>query len=102
MKLLVDSVEYSARNTRHVIDAAWMEHSGTSGHRRQSLDQTLPCAVCITLAGADQQNNGLIVQLMKLNRDMFRLGTEIEGNETLVSSAEVRHERLTEGLPAEG
>lgn len=71
LKALYSGLEYSIRNTRHVIDAAWAEHSMMTGHQRTDIvKDTRPCAVCINLAASAQQNNGLLAQIAKEGREL--------------------------------
>ena len=63
---LLDAVEYSMRNNRHILDALWMEHTSTSGHPRKNLDDVLPCAICIGIAGAVEQNDKLLMHFLQM------------------------------------
>lgn len=68
IKVLYWGLEYSIRNTRHLIDYMWIEHNTLTGHKRALLENTPSCAACILLAGSTQQNNALFLQISKENR----------------------------------
>lgn len=67
---VLDAIEYTLRAMRHTHDALWVEHKNLTGHKRASLPNTEPCAVCMALAAATDQAGQVLAGFLAYRRSV--------------------------------